>query len=343
MPRRRRSVLPTGKLPADLLARLLDRYTSGAPGLIQGPATGEDAAVIACHRGWIAFKADPITFAGADLGAYAVDVNANDLATRGARPKWFLMTLLLPEKKTRAADVERVFKDVHRACKRLGVTLCGGHTEITAGLERPILAGAMLGTPLVRRALRTADARTGDRLLLSKGIALEGTSVLASSLKRRLSRRCSANLLRRASRLLRQPGISVVREARLALSAGGVRAMHDPTEGGLATALHEMADAAGVGLEIDGDQIPVLRETRALCELLGVDPLGTLASGALLVSAAPRRAAAILTRWRRAGIAGACIGSIVPRARGRRLRTHGRLRPLPRFERDEVARLLGGG
>ncbi len=343
MPHRRHTVLPTGKLPADLLARLLGRYTPGAPGLIQGPATGEDAAVIACHRGWIAFKADPITFAGADLGAYAVDVNANDLATRGARPKWFLMTLLLPEKKTRAADVERIFKDVHRACKRLGVTLCGGHTEITAGLERPILAGAMLGTPLVRRALRTADARTGDRLLLSKGIALEGTSVLASSLERRLSRRCSANLLRRASRLLRQPGISVVREARLALSAGGVRAMHDPTEGGLATALHEMADAAGVGLEIDGDQIPVLRETRALCELLGVDPLGTLASGALLVSAAPRRAAAILTRWRRAGIAGACIGSIVPRARGRRLRTHGRLRPLPRFERDEVARLLGGG
>jgi hydrogenase maturation factor len=341
MPRTRRSILPAGKLPANLLARLLRRYARSAPGLLQGPGTGEDAAVLTSRRGWIAFKADPITFAGADLGAYAVDVNANDLATRGARPRWFLMTLLLPEGRTRAADVERVFADVDRACRRLGVVLCGGHTEITAGLTRPILAGAMLGTPQVRRPLRTADARVGDRLLLSKGIAVEGTSVLAGACHGRLQRRCGASLLRRASRLLRSPGISVLRDARLALRAGGVSAMHDPTEGGLATALHELADAARVGLEIERDRIPVLPETRAFCGALGLDPLGLLASGALLVAASPRRAAAILTRWRRAGIVGACIGSVVPRARRRRLRTAGRLRPLPRFERDEVARLLG--
>ncbi len=335
-----RSHLPLGKLPAGLLERLLRRYARPARELLQGPATGEDAAIIATPQRWLAFKADPITFVGSELGSYAVEVNANDLATRGARPRWFLMTLLLPEGKTRAALVARIFSDVDRACRRLGVVLCGGHTEITAGLTRPILAGAMLGTPMVRRALSTSGARPGDLLLLSKGIAIEGTSVLARAHRRALERRCGARLACRAAALLERPGISVVRDAALALRAGGVRAMHDPTEGGLATALHELAVAARVGLELDGDRVPVLPETRAVCDLVGAEPLGLLASGALLVSASPRYAASILERWRRAGISGARIGRVLPPGAGRRLRREGRLRPLPRFARDEVARLL---
>lgn len=337
---RRPYPIPVGKIPASLLARLLRRYARPAPGLIQGPGTGEDAAVLAAARGWLGFKADPITLVEKGSGAYVVDVNANDLATRGARPRWFLMTLLLPEGKTRPADVGAVFAEVDRACRRLGVTLCGGHTEVTAGLARPILAGAMLGTAETRRPLRTADARPGDALLLSKGIAVEGTCLVARARRRAIARRCGAALASRAAALLRRPGISIVREARLALRAGGVRAMHDPTEGGLATALHELAEAAGVGVKVIEERIPVLPETRAVCGALGIAPLGLLASGALLVSCAPRRARAILERWRRAGLGGAWIGEVLPRGAGRRLESGGRSRPLAVFERDEVARLL---
>lgn len=340
MPRRVSPPLPVGKLPEPLLARLLRRYAPGAAGLLQGPATGEDAAVIAAQRGWLGFTADPVTFVESGSGAYVVDINANDLVTRAARPRWFLMTLLLPEGRTRAPAVEAIFADVRRACRRLGVVLCGGHTEVTAGLTRPILAGAMLGTALARRPLATSGARPGDCLLLSKGIAIEGTSVLAAHLRREITRKVGPALARRAADLLRRPGISVVREALAALRAGGVRAMHDPTEGGLATALHELATAAGVGLEVERERIPILPETRAVCEALGVDPLGLLASGALLVSAEPHHAEGILARWRRARVWGAVIGRVLPRRAGRRLRTGGRAGPLPRFRRDEIARLL---
>lgn len=335
--------LPVGKIPARLLARLLLRYARRAPGLLQGPGTGEDAAVLASPRGWIAFKADPITLVEEGAGAYVVDVNANDLATRGARPRWFLMTLLLPERRTRPADVERIFAEVDRACRRLGAVLCGGHTEVTAGLDRPILCGAMLGVGGRRRPLRTAGARAGDALLLSKGIAIEGTCVLARARRALVARRCGGTVARRAEALLRSPGISIVREAEQALAAGGVHALHDPTEGGLATALHEMAEAAGVGVRVEEERIPVLPETRAVCGALGVDPLGLLASGALLVACAERRTGAILRRWRGAGTGGERIGSVVPRSAGRVLVSGGRERPLPRFARDEAARLLERG
>jgi len=187
------------------------------------------------------------------------------------------------------------------------------------------------------RLYRTADAKPGDALLLTRGIAIEGTAALGSELAG-TTNDLSIDLVERAAAYLHDPGISVVPAATIAVRLPGVHAMHDPTEGGLATALHEICDACDGGVEIDADEIVVLPETRALCAALDLDPLGLLASGALLVSADPAAVPALLAAWERAGISAAQIGRLTGRGSPRNLFRDGRLEPLTVFERDELAR-----
>jgi hydrogenase maturation factor len=332
--------LPVGKLPADRLAALLARAAPAAPDpdLLLGPRPGEDAAAVRLGDRALVLAADPVTFATADIGWHAVHVNANDVATRGAEPRWFLATVLLPE--GGAPDLPAAIVDqLVAACAEVGATLVGGHTEVTAGLPRPIVAGAMVGEVAADRLLTTGGARPGDALLLTGGLAIEGTALLAAEFAGAVTAAFGAAFAGRCRGFLRAPGLSVVPAARVA-AAGGARALHDPTEGGLATALHELADAAGCGLLIDGDAIPVYPETRRLCAHFGLDPLGLLASGALLIATDPARAPAIRADLAAAGIAAAAIGEVRPAAEGRRLRRGGRLAELPRFDRDEVARLF---
>ncbi|MGH8058055.1 MAG: AIR synthase family protein, partial [Candidatus Entotheonellia bacterium] len=330
-----------GKLPPDLLQRLLTTYATADPRVIVGAAVGEDAAVIDMGDRYLIAKADPITFATDAIGYYAVVVNANDIATRGGEPKWFLATLLLPEQHTSEALVESIFAQISHACATFGIRLIGGHTEVTYGLERPILAGHMLGEVRPADLITTAGARVGDVLLLTKGICLEGASIIAREREAELRQRgIDAALLARAKHFLYEPGISVVRDAQIACAAGEVHAMHDPTEGGLATALYELASAAHVGVVVSQDRIPVFEEAVQLCQVYGLDPLGTIASGALLITASPEHALTIQQALRTAGIACEAIGRIAPPAEGVVLDTGGKRQPLPIFPRDEITKLF---
>ncbi|NIM27951.1 MAG: hydrogenase expression protein [Gammaproteobacteria bacterium] len=329
-----------GKLPADLLATLLERYARPDASVLVGPGIGEDAAVIDMGERCLVAKTDPITFAADAIGWYAVHVNANDVVCCGARPRWFLATLLLPEHDTTADLVEAIFAQMDAACRELEITLCGGHTEITHGLQRPIVVGQMLGEVAHGAYLTGAGAREGDAIILTKGIALEGTALIAREKPARLAEVMDTPALERCAGFLRDPGISVVREARLALEAGEVHALHDPTEGGLATGLWELAEAAGLGMRVEVERIPVLPECRLMCRHLGLDPLGLIGSGSLLVAAAPADAAAIVARISAAGITATPIGRLLAAEEGRWLcDADGASRPLPRFARDEIARL----
>ncbi|MEA3509717.1 MAG: AIR synthase related protein, partial [candidate division NC10 bacterium] len=170
--------LSAGKLPRGLLASLLDRYASPVTGVILGPRIGEDAAAIEMADRYLVVSTDPITFATRDIGYYAVTINANDVVTCGARPRWFLMTLLVPEGGTHA-EVEGLFEQVDAACRQFQVGLIGGHTEVTPGLDRPVVIGTMIGEVAKDRLVVTSGAQVGDDLLLTKGIAVEGTAILA--------------------------------------------------------------------------------------------------------------------------------------------------------------------
>jgi hydrogenase maturation factor len=335
----RDSFYPPGKLPTEALARLLARYAQEDPRLVVKPGIGRDACVLSFGDRYLIAKTDPITFATAEIGWYAVQVNANDIASMGGIPRWFLAVLLLPESRTNPELVETIFEQISRACKELGIILCGGHTEITLGLERPIVVGQMLGEaepgplPVPERIL------PGDEILLTKGIAIEGTALIARE-KKGLGKTFGANWLRKSRAFLKNPGISVVREARIAMRSGGVQAMHDPTEGGLATGLRELAQAADVGLLVEKEKIPVFPETEILCRELALDPLGLIASGALLIAAPPREAKRIKEALQREGIQVETIGKTWEKEKGIRISAGGQIRDLPDFPRDEIARFF---
>jgi hydrogenase expression/formation protein HypE len=334
-------VLPVGKLPPRLLEALLGSCPAPRSSrVILGPRYGEDAAVIDMGSRYLVAKTDPITLTAERPGWYVVNINANDVASLGARPRWFLATLLLPEGHTTATLARRIFRDIVRACGALGITLCGGHTEITAGLSRPILVGQMLGEVPRGRLVRKESQRPGDLVLLTKGIAIEGTAILARQEYRLLAGKLGKTVVRRAQRLLLN--LSVVREALLAARLSGIHAMHDPTEGGLASGLHELARAGKVGLRVWKQKIPMLAETQAFSQILGFDPMGLIASGALLVVASPQAAHRVRRLWSRNKIPSAIIGEVRGKNEGIRIVDEGRERTLRVPARDEIARLLTG-
>jgi hydrogenase expression/formation protein HypE len=334
-------LLPIGKLPGDLLQAVLDKHAGRDPRVIVGPRVGEDAAVIDIGDRYLVATADPITFATDELGWYALHVNANDVVVRGATPRWFLATLLLPPGRTDEESVRALFAQLGEACEELAVTLVGGHTEITHGVEHPIVAGTMLGEVAKDKLVTTSGAQIGDAIVLTKGVPLEGAALIARAKEAELrARGVSAALIRRARNFLRTPGISVRPEAEIACELATVHAMHDPTEGGLATALHELASAAGVGLRVDRDRITVLPEGKALCEAFGLDPLGTIASGALLMTLAPAEAGMVIHALAREAIDCHFIGQVVAPELGVTLVEGTRQWPLPTFARDEITRLF---
>ncbi|HBY99674.1 MAG TPA: hydrogenase expression protein, partial [Chloroflexi bacterium] len=236
------NILAPGKVPPEFLINLLARYTGGDSSVIVRPGIGVDAAAIEMGEQVLVAKTDPITFATDQIGWYAVHVNANDVACLGARPRWFLATILLPERGTTRALVEQIFAQLEAACTSLGVALIGGHTEVTIGLERPIVVGQMLGT-VAREALISPQAgRPRDRVIMVKGFPIEGTALIArEKAANLLARGYSPALIERARQMLFDPGLSVVRAAEIAARAARLHGLHDPTEGGVATGLWELA------------------------------------------------------------------------------------------------------
>ena len=333
--------LPAGKLGMDLLCELLAGCGAG-DGVVLGPGVGRDVAVVDAggNRYWL-LKSDPVTFATDEIAHYAVTVNANDIATAGGTPRWFLATLLLPEAGITRGEVASLFEQIRAACGRCGVTLVGGHTEVTAAVNRVVIAGSMVGEVAKGSLIRSCDVAIGDAILCSKGVPIEACAILAREKREELlAAGFAPEVLAGLANLLHDPGISVLEDARTACAAAPVHAMHDPTEGGVATALWELALASEVGLLVDAASIPVLDAARSLCAHFGIDPLGAIASGALLVAVAPEDADRVTRACAAKGIRCARIATAVDPARGVRLVSGGREVELPRFDQDEIVKAL---
>ena len=332
---------PAGKLPAARLEALLGALPRRDPRVIVGPRPGEDAAVIDIGGGrCLVVTTDPVTFATDRIGSYAVHVNANDVAVMGARPRWLFLVLLLPAGRADETLVSAIIDDAVAACDALGITLCGGHTEITAGLDRPIAVGQAMGEVEQAALVRKQDLRPGDVVILTEAAGIEGTAILARECRGTLLASVPAATLDRAAAFLDDPGISVVRAARAAASTGVVRAMHDPTEGGVVTGLLELAGAAGLGIEADQDRIPVRRETSDICAALDVNPLRLIASGSLLIGVPPASSLVVLDALARESIPAAVVAEMREPAHGATVTRAGTSNPLTLPDRDEVARLF---
>lgn len=334
--------LPQGKVPNNLLERHLRRLAGGDPSVLVGPGVGRDyAAVDVAAAEVMVVHGDPITLAGREQAALAVAVNANDVATSGARPRWLLTTVLLPPGTT-PAEALALLGELGDAADGAGVALIGGHAEVSDAVTRPVLSCTMFGT-LDRAALRDpqATAADGDVVVLTKGLAVEGTALLARELAARLARLGMSAAELAGCRAL-SGRLGIIPEAAIAGSVAEVRALHDVTEGGLATAVRELAAACGREVSIRLEAVPILPETRRLCGLLGVDPLGLIGSGSLLIVCAAIAAARLLADLTAAGIPAAAIGELGEAGVTVRATRNGAPAAWPEFARDEAARVLEG-
>ncbi len=324
-----------GKLPPQLLAELLAVRVPLPPEVRLGPRIGEDACAIDVPAGTLVAATDPITLTGSGVGAHAVVINANDVAVMGVRPRWFLAVILLPEG-TGSDEVRALFAGMREALEDAEVALVGGHTEVTTAVSQPVVVGQMLGFAEGGGFVRTGGAQPGDLVVQAGPAPVEGAAVLAAEARERLQDLDVATLARAAG-ALDHPGISVVEPALLAAELGA-SALHDPTEGGLATGLAELAGASGVRLRLEEDRVLWFEPGRAVCRAVGADPWGALASGSLLAAFPAARAADACDSIEKLGTAARIIARAEPGAGV--VQSDGT--PLASFARDEVARVLGG-
>lgn len=304
-------ILPSGKLPAPRLAQVvLGQLSARRPEVVVRPAVGEDAAALLFGNELCVVTSDPITGASTNLGWLGVHVCCNDLGAMGAEPVALQVVLLLPEG-TSEDWLRNVMGRMEAACAGLNVEITGGHTEVTDRVREPVFVGTALGrVPPGGRLVRSHGAQPGDGLLVTKALGLEGTAILAAEagddLACRLTAEELAKVLQEAEGYWQE--ISVVKEGLLAAEAGAT-AMHDVTEGGLYVALREMAAGSGLAFRVRAASLPVRPATRAVCKALGLDPLGLISSGAMLI--AHPQPLELQQRLAAAGIPAAVIGELV--------------------------------
>lgn len=330
----------SGKLEIALLRKLLEKYTLIDSQVIVGPEIGEDAAVVDLGNGkdrYLIITSDPITFTTEEMGYYGVVVNVNDIATRGGIPKWFLATLLFPEKGADQNLIEKIFSQIHKACRQFKISFIGGHTEITPGLDRPILSGHMIGEVKKDRLVQTSGAKEGDLLILAKGVCIEGTSIIAREKEKDLRKKgYPSSFIQRAKHFIFNPGIDVLEVAQIASQSAHIHAMHDPTEGGLINGIIEMAWACKKQIEVDLKKVFIYEESRILCREFGINPLGTIASGALLIALPPDELVFLEKAFKKTSIPIQVIGKI-KKGSSRVMTDRGKeLKPL---ERDEILKI----
>lgn len=326
-------VLPNGKLAPALLTELLPEAQELPAEILVGPRVGEDGCAIAVEAGTLVAATDPITMVGSGTASHAVWINANDVAVMGVRPRWFLASVLLPLGTTES-DVRELFASMRGALDAIGAVLVGGHTEVTQAVNQPLVVGQMLGWCAGEGFVATGGLAPGDVLLQVGETPIEGALVFAEE---RPGADVPPALMRRAAAALRDPGVSVIEPALLAAKLGAT-ALHDPTEGGIATAIHEMAEAGGVAVvDVDPDAVLWFEPGVALCRSAGADPWGTLASGALLAAFPSERAAEAVRTLSDRGYAVSTIGRVEAGSGARFVDGT----TVPRFDRDEISRVLG--
>lgn len=305
--------LRVGKIPNEILRRVVfGKLGAEDASVILGPNIGEDAALIRISREIVAFKSDPITGSVDEVGMLAVYVNANDIATRGAIPKWFIQCILLPEGSSTAV-LENICRQIDDAAKGIGVSIVGGHTEITPGISRPIVVGSMLGIVKNERFFTSGGAEVGDLLYMTKSVGLEGTAILSSD--RRIASKFGNAFTSRCKKMIRL--INVVKECMVLADLRGVTSMHDLTEGGLLGGTWELAEAASSGIFLDLNLAPVLEETRLICKELDLDPYRLISSGSVIFTVKRGSESDAEAALRGANVGFARIGEVRPASQGR--------------------------
>jgi hydrogenase maturation factor len=323
-----------GKVPPEILQNIVfSKLGRKDSDVLLGPELGEDAAVIKVGSQVLIAATDPITGSIEDVGWLAVHVNANDIATFGVAPRWFLASILLPIGHTQEQLAE-IMHQIDAAATELDVAVTGGHSEITESIAQPIVVGFMMGVAPAGKYVTSSGAQSGDALIMTKTTAIEGTSILATEGSRYLTPKIGEELVMEGQTLRKQ--ISVVKDGIIAFQTGHIHAMHDPTEGGLSNGIHEICDASGVGIEIDAEKIPIANVTRQICAQLEINPHNLISSGSMLISCESDYATKVIRKLSDARVAATQIGTFISDASHRKIREGHSLRNLERPESDAL-------
>lgn len=269
--------MKSGKLTTqELRENVLDKLVRFRPEVLLSAALGEDCAALSIDDA-ILVSSDPITavIENEKLGALCVTVCCNDVAANGGEAVAMTLTIIMPES-CNARDVGVIMDGATAEAKRLGVEIVGGHTEFSDCVVRPIVSGTAIGR--TKRMLKKSDLRVGDKLFVTKSLALEGTCILADIVKPKLTE-CEKRELEDFN-----SSLSVSRESAVLSGLGCVSAMHDVTEGGILGAVAEICFSTGVGAVLYEDKMPVAELTARLCRENGVNPLRLISSGSMLVA-----------------------------------------------------------
>ncbi|HPP29406.1 MAG TPA: HAD-IA family hydrolase [bacterium] len=329
--------LNTGKLPNRFLRYLLERYTAGRDGnILISPAVGIDCAVFKVSDKVIFAKTDPITLTSKDIGFYLVNINVNDLAVMGGLPEYLLTVLLFPEGIT-FPEIEDVFSQIKGECERFGIRWVGGHTEIIPGIKNPIAAGFLSGKRI--KKIKKQMIKRGDIIFLVKDIGIEGASIIARERYDVLKRYFSDRYLEKVKNSIREPGISVFREAMLLWENLDIKYMHDPTEGGISTALYEMAEANNTGLLIYPDKLKFYPPVVKFSKIFNLDPLGIISSGCIVGIAGKSEEKKLLNFCEKRRIEVKIIGKVIDQ-KGVWYFSDGKTILFPSFSRDEINSLF---
>ena len=330
--------LEVGKLPERILKRsIVNTLSVKRKEVLVGSSVGEDCAAIeVADDEEIILSTDPITGTAKDIGSLAVTITMNDLASAGATPIGVMLTVLLPVGTTEQ-DVRKIMADVNRECETANVQVIGGHTEVTAVVSQCVISVTGIAKVKKGHMISTGGAKPGMKFIATKWIGIEGTAIIAKERSDELGAHFPQKLIEDAKALDRY--ISVQKDGRIA-AGHGAAAMHDVTEGGIYGALWEMAEASGVGFEVDLSDIPIRQETVEICEYYGIDPYRLISSGCMLI-AAPSEAVDDITEALAAeGIPSSVIGSAV-KGNDRIVHYDGETKYIEPPSSDEFHKVLG--
>lgn len=299
--------MKVGKVPESVLKRsVFKQIHTKRSEVLLGAGVGEDCAAVKLGEDeMFVMSTDPITGTATDIGNLAIHITMNDLASAGAEPIGVMLTILLPEN-TEEAELKGMMRQMEEACAQAHVQIMGGHTEVTRAVNQPLINVCGVGKAKAGQLVSTGGAKPGDDMIVTKWIGLEGTSIIAKEKEQELLTRYPGQLVENAKNF--DKFLSVLPEAATAIKSG-VSAMHDVTEGGIFGALWEMAEASGVGLEIDLKKIPVKQETIEVCEFFGINPYELISSGSMLMAAPDGNT--LVRELEKQGIHAAVVGKAV--------------------------------
>lgn len=326
--------LTAGKLEHKFLKQLIAGLPQDDRSIVIPPGIGMDAAGLKIGKKLIAITTDPITFCAANISTYSVAVNINDVACLGCKPRWYLACLLLPVGTTRKQVID-IYRKLTCELQRYNIKAIGGHTEITSTVTTPIIIGQLIGEAIGAELLSAQNGQPGDQIFLWRSVAIEGTALLATTKQKILQQYLSAKKIKAMQNLLYRPGICIWPLVKKLVPCQGLVALHDITEGGIATALHELADASKLGVKVSG--IPLRKETQELVKIFKFNPLGLLASGSLLILCRPTASKRIIQKIGTQELT--LIGELT-KNNTRTLVQNGKATKLPRFAADEIIQNL---